>query len=131
MPSSVASFKYRDLIWEGVKKNNAFLKKSNGITLTSDPLNLVGLHKKKFDGLSGKGVGLEVSQRRVFIVKNTNKAKHPKKNVVKKKIAANQTVGNEQAIKFVGEYRPDLVPAINECLGIVSKQSRVSLHLYS
>merc|ERR1712129_202833 len=42
-----------ELLWECVKKNNAFLRKGkNCPTLSAEPGNLMGLHKASYSGLS-------------------------------------------------------------------------------
>merc|ERR1712060_684794 len=48
-----------DLIWECVKKNSSFIRKSPGVgakTMTAEPGNLTGLNSFKFSGLANKKV---------------------------------------------------------------------------
>lgn len=50
-----------DLIWKCVKKNNCFLKKSNGFTLTSEPFNIMNMNTLKYSGLAAKkSLGMEL-----------------------------------------------------------------------
>lgn len=40
------------VVWDIVRRESAFLRKSNGIELSSEPLNVTGANSYKFSGLS-------------------------------------------------------------------------------
>mmetsp|Transcript_1603 Transcript_1603/g.3141 ORF Transcript_1603/g.3141 Transcript_1603/m.3141 type:complete len:136 (+) Transcript_1603:70-477(+) len=45
----------QDVLWMCVKKNSAFLRKSNNLpVMSADPANLTGLNKQKYSGLAHK-----------------------------------------------------------------------------
>lgn len=124
MRTTAAAHQKSDLVWECVKKNNCFIKKFNGVTLSRDPLNLVGIHCKKYTGLSGNSVGLEIAQRKVYLVKRNGKSRNPAKNVEKLRVGNDKATSMPRAVKFVGETRPDLIPVVDECLTVLAKQNR-------
>ena len=65
------------LLWEVTKNYTSYLTKNNGLTLSTDPLNLTGLNTKKDSGVAcGKALGVEadVSERTVRVKKVKKKA---------------------------------------------------------
>lgn len=87
-------------------------------------MNLLKLHCKKYDGLSGKGVGIEVAQRRVYLVKRNGKARNPAKSVEQLRIGTDAATAMPKAVAFVGAARPDLISDVEGCLATLAKQSR-------
>jgi hypothetical protein len=64
------------LLWEATKNYTSYLTKSNGITLSTDPLNLTGLNTKKDSGVAASralGVDIVVSDRTVKVKKAKKK----------------------------------------------------------
>ena len=65
------------LLWEVTKNYTSFLTKNNGLTLSTDPLNLTGLNTKKDSGIAcGKALGVEVAvgERTIKVKKAKKKA---------------------------------------------------------
>lgn len=103
-----------DLIWQVVRKDNSFLRSSNGVTLSLEPNNVANVNSFKFSGLANaKTVGVTVENKRVVMttrhggaqrVKNTQKATILRSRVNKKQAgaeAARQLTANSH-------YRSDL-----------------------
>ena len=60
-PAAMAS---SDLLWALTKKQNAFLVKRNGLQLTSEPNNVMGVNSFKYSGLANaETVGVEDNTR--------------------------------------------------------------------
>lgn len=60
------------LLWEATKNYTSFLCKSNGIVLSTDPLNLTGLNTKKDSGVAPtKALGVEcnIADRKIKVKK--------------------------------------------------------------
>ncbi|KAJ1613228.1 60S ribosomal protein L28 [Cryptosporidium canis] len=68
-----------ELLWQCVKKNSSFIKKSNGFTFTSEPFNIMNMNTLKYSGLAArKSIGMDlVPSSNGKLVKN---AKIMKKN---------------------------------------------------
>ncbi|KAJ1608162.1 60S ribosomal protein L28 [Cryptosporidium canis] len=68
-----------ELLWQCVKKNSSFIKKSNGFTFTSEPFNIMNMNTLKYSGLAArKSIGMDlVPSSSGKLVKN---AKIMKKN---------------------------------------------------
>ena len=65
------------LLWEVTKNYTSYLTKNNGLTLSTDPLNLTGLNTKKDSGIAcGKALGVEVAvgERTIKVKKAKKKA---------------------------------------------------------
>ena len=63
------------LLWEATKNYTSFITKSNGITLSTDPLNLTGANTKKDSGVAdSRALGLEIN-----VTERTVRAKKAKK----------------------------------------------------
>ena len=64
------------LLWEATKNYTSYLTKNNGLTLSTDPLNLTGLNTKKDSGVAASralGVDIVVSDRTVKVKKAKKK----------------------------------------------------------
>ncbi|KAK4569885.1 hypothetical protein LTR86_002854 [Recurvomyces mirabilis] len=73
-----------DLIWQVVRKNNAYLVKraqSGGIQFSRDPLNLVNKHSRKYAGfVNPKAIGIQADDNTVSMTtKNASHTHHPAK----------------------------------------------------
>ena len=54
------------LLWEATKNYTSFITKNNGLTLSTDPLNLSGKNTKKDSGIASQralGVEFDISDR--------------------------------------------------------------------
>merc|ERR1711966_344336 len=120
-----------DLVWALTRKTNCFLKKRNGLQLTSEPNNLMGKHSFKYSGLANEEVvGITKCSRGITLSKKNKKnAMAPKRNVVSsdlkkdfRKVA--QTIKNSTEGKF---YRKDLSKAaLGRWYKIWKSQKRVA-----
>merc|ERR1712216_331144 len=120
-----------DLIWALTRKSNAFLKKRNGMTLTSEPNNLMNKHSFKYSGLANQeAVGIEDNTRGITLkINNKKNASNPKRNVLAidlkkdfRKVA--KTIKNKTEGKF---YRQDLsAPALARWYKIWKSQNNKS-----
>ena len=128
------------LLWEATKNYTSFITKNNGLTLSTDPLNLSGKNTKKDSGIASQralGVEFDISDRNIKLKKKKKKApvirfslniktKHviPKKNCVELKqepttnhcvYSSTKEVPIRALVKTVKRdlqnYRRDLVPA--------------------
>ena len=128
------------LLWEATKNYTSFITKNNGLTLSTDPLNLSGKNTKKDSGIASQralGVEFDISDRNIKFKKTKKKApvirfslniktKHviPKKNCVELKqepttnhcvYSSTKEVPIRALVKTVKRdlqnYRRDLVPA--------------------
>jgi len=127
-PAAMAS---SDLLWALTKKQNAFLVKRNGLQLTSEPNNVMGVNSFKYSGLANaETVGVEDNTRGITLkLKNKKNAMNPKRNIVKsdlkkdfRKVA--QTIKNKTEGKF---YRKDLTaPALARWYKIWKSQQKAS-----
>merc|ERR1711918_46717 len=104
-----------DLIWALTRKSNAFLKKRNGLQLTSEPNNLMNKHSFKFSGLANEeAVGVDECPRGITLKKKNKKnAMNPKRNVVGRDLKKDfrkvaQTLKNQTEGSY---YRKDLSKA--------------------
>ena len=64
------------LLWEATKNYTSFLTKSNGLTLSLDPMNLTGLNTKKDSGIASVralGIDYDISERNVKYKKKKEK----------------------------------------------------------
>ena len=64
------------LLWEATKNYTSYLTKNNGLTLSTDPLNLTGLNTKKDSGVAAPralGIDIVVSDRTVKVKKAKKK----------------------------------------------------------
>merc|ERR1711907_719452 len=104
-----------DLLWALTKKQNAFLVKRNGLTLTSEPGNLMNKHSFKYSGLANiEAVGIEDNTKGITLnLKNKKNCYTPKRNIVAvdlkkdfRKVA--KTIKNKTEGKY---YRKDLSSA--------------------
>jgi large subunit ribosomal protein L28e len=110
------------LIWECVKTNNSFMRKSPGAgnkTMSAEPGNLLGLHSFKFSGIANdKVLGLAPTKTgKKEKITLTTKAKKPAKLfepkglILEKGIKKDAKKGPEQLKKVMdaGFYRKDLL----------------------
>mmetsp|Transcript_116525 Transcript_116525/g.290973 ORF Transcript_116525/g.290973 Transcript_116525/m.290973 type:complete len:144 (+) Transcript_116525:89-520(+) len=114
MPAAAA-----DLVWECIKGNNAFIRKSpNMPVMSAEPGNLCGLNSFKFSGLASKKV-LDVSVKKAGLketivmtmrTKNGSKAQRPGRMLVETGLKKNAKKGLAQVAKATGGalYRRDL-----------------------
>lgn len=127
------------LLWETTKNYTSYLTKSNGIVLSTDPLNLTGANTKKDSGVAPvRALGVEFDFVEKNVKKNKKKEKAPivrfslniktKKLIPKKKCvelkknpetnhcvySSTRLVPVRALVKTVrrdlGNYRRDLVP---------------------
>lgn len=111
-----------ELVWQCVKKNTCFMKKSNGFTLTSEPFNIMNMNTLKYSGLSAKkSIGMElIPSSSGKLIKN---AKIIKKNSgsstvrCPKKFTSKVSISNDfkqakKTIKNQTSSRPDLKKAV-------------------
>ncbi|KAF7458067.1 60S ribosomal protein L28 [Cryptosporidium felis] len=110
-----------ELIWQCIKKNTSFIKKSNGFTFTSEPFNILNRHSLKFSGLaSKKSIGMELASnnngklvKKIKIVqKNSGSStiRCPKK-LRTETIISNNIKNAKKTIKSRLASRPDLMNA--------------------
>ena len=65
------------LLWETTKNYTSYLTKSNGIVLSTDPLNLTGANTKKDSGVAPvRALGVEFD----FVEKNVKKKQKKRKS---------------------------------------------------
>ncbi len=127
------------LLWEATKNYTSYITKSNGIVLSTDPLNLTGANTKKDSGVAPlKALGVSYGIEERTVKKNKKKEKAPvvrftlniktKKLIPKKKLAErkeNQLTNHcvysstrrlplralvKSVKRDLGNYRRDLVP---------------------
>eukprot|EP00918_Siedleckia_nematoides_P005690 GHVU01012509.1.p2 GENE.GHVU01012509.1~~GHVU01012509.1.p2 ORF type:complete len:137 (+),score=18.46 GHVU01012509.1:54-464(+) len=82
-----------DLIWECIKKDTCFLRKSNGHIFTQDPLNMAGRHTKRHTGLTGNGAGIIVEKGRFTLKmskKKASKQRLPSRSTTQVKLSGNK-----------------------------------------
>ena len=66
------------LLWEATKNYTSYITKSNGIVLSTDPLNLTGANTKKDSGVAPlKALGVSYSIEERNVKKNKKKEKAP------------------------------------------------------
>ncbi|CUV05501.1 unnamed protein product [Cryptosporidium hominis] len=107
-----------ELLWQCVKKNTSFIKKSNGFTFTSEPFNIMNLNTLKYSGLAARrSISMDlVPNSNGKLVKN---AKITKKNTgsstirCPKKLISKVNLSNDfkqakKTIKNQISSRPDL-----------------------
>ena len=64
------------LLWEATKNYTSFITKNNGLTLSTDPLNLSGKNTKKDSGIASQralGVEFDISDRNIKVKKAKKK----------------------------------------------------------
>merc|ERR1719245_539854 len=126
-----------DLLWLCVRDNSSFIRKSRGITLTSEPCNLTQINSFKYSGLCNKkAVGIEAAADQGVEVsfkvqKNKNKpATSTRKTILKR--------GNRRALKSISNdvagnyYRPDLKKAaLKRASAILAAQKELNdIYIY-
>jgi ABC-type transporter Mla subunit MlaD len=70
-----------DVLWETTKEYNCYLIKSQGVTLSRDPLNLTGLNTKRDSGIANSqaiGIGLSTVNQLVKEAKQRKRTKAAK-----------------------------------------------------
>ncbi|OEH77577.1 60S ribosomal protein L28 [Cyclospora cayetanensis] len=103
-----------ELLWQCVKKTNCFLKKSNGIILTSEPLNLTQKNTLRHSGLCHKQpvglslVGNNCAVKLSYKQKAGRKMRYPKRVIASKKFPKTHKKTKEIQ-RLVAAQRPDLV----------------------
>merc|ERR1711907_449703 len=122
-----------DLVWALTRKTNCFLKKRNGLMLTSEPNNLMNKHSFKFSGLANdEAVGVDDNTRGIVLnLKNKKSATQPKKNVANIPLKKGGMRKVAKAIKARTEgkfYRRDLTkPALARWYKIWLSQNSASI----
>jgi len=109
-----------DLIWQLVKRHNAFQVKKNGTTLSSEPGNLLNINSPKYSGLSNsRTVDITAKADKSVVitlkstnVNNVNRPKVAHRRVVLKNVNVKRDFGKvANTIKRTTShqgYRPDL-----------------------
>merc|ERR1712149_10578 len=65
-----------ELCWSIIRKNSCFLKKSHGLTLSSEPNNVAGINSFRFNGLvNKKTIGIEPASSGKGVVLSIRKTK--------------------------------------------------------
>ncbi|KAI7842121.1 hypothetical protein COHA_004314 [Chlorella ohadii] len=113
------------LVWELVKKNNAFIRKSvNHTVFSAEPGNVANKHSYKYSGLANRGATVDVAaaEGAVVISKSSKKGKLAgsvcKKNARRTNFAA--------AAEAQSAGRPDLKRAAQARASALSKGIRKS-----
>ena len=100
------------VVWDIIRRESSFIRKSLGSELSAEPLNIVGKNAFKFSGLAqGKGLGVTVVSvkgkgDKVQLLKKTAKKNSPKKSVSLTYL----THGKPRAAKAVVAVRETGVP---------------------
>ncbi|KNC86328.1 ribosomal protein L28e [Sphaeroforma arctica JP610] len=103
-----------DLLWLITKDTSCFIKKSHGLCLNSEPMNLKNLNSFKYSGLCNKkAVGITAGKTGVVLSKKTKAAKiKPAKGVTKSvfngKNGARRVVKSVHGDVVANHYRSDL-----------------------
>jgi large subunit ribosomal protein L28e len=105
-----------EVVWNIVKKSSSFLVKNNGLTLTSEPFNVMNLNVRKYSGLANKkALSLSVKDGKVVLVKRlAKKTRFPSKlsssAILHKTQVNHQNRGalNIRKMTTGSFYRPDL-----------------------
>ena len=109
-----------DLIWECIRKNHSFIRRSPGssATFSAEAGNLNGSNSLKYSGLlPGRAAGLGLvsngKKQSIVLVTSSSAAKSslPKKAFVSTGISKNNTVGNNAINKVLGLAKPGVVAA--------------------
>mmetsp|Transcript_22662 Transcript_22662/g.45581 ORF Transcript_22662/g.45581 Transcript_22662/m.45581 type:complete len:145 (+) Transcript_22662:70-504(+) len=111
------------LLWECVKKNNSFMRKSTNMpTMSAEPGNLCSVHASKFSGLANSravGLSTQTTGRKeavILTLKNPRSSRtfRPKARLMTVGIKKNAKKGTAQLEKKLAEgfYRPDLLPLV-------------------
>ncbi|CDJ66957.1 60S ribosomal protein L28, putative [Eimeria necatrix] len=103
-----------ELLWQCVRRTSCFLRKSHGILLSKEPLNLAQKNSLRFSGLChprplglqlvGNAAAVKLSYR----AKNPNKARFPRRALCSKKFPKSHSK-TKQLLQLVAQQRPDLV----------------------
>ncbi|KAL8447185.1 hypothetical protein Emag_004451 [Eimeria magna] len=103
-----------ELLWQCVRKTSCFLKRSNNIVLTNEPLNLTQKNTLRHSGLCHQqpmGLDLVCNSAAVKLqhkVKGGRKMRHPRRVLLAKKYPKDMRKTKELQ-KLVAAQRPDLV----------------------
>ncbi|CDI81732.1 60S ribosomal protein L28, putative [Eimeria acervulina] len=103
-----------ELLWQCVRKTSCYIKKSNGVVLTSEPLNLTQKNTLRHSGLCHKlpvGISLVGNSEAVRVshkLKGGRKFRYPRRCVTSKKFAKTHSKTKELQ-QLVAQQRPDLV----------------------
>ncbi|KFM27235.1 Nicotinamide mononucleotide adenylyltransferase 1 [Auxenochlorella protothecoides] len=99
------------LVWELVKKNNAFLKKNiNGIVVSTEPGNLMNKHSYKYSGLANFGKTMDVSADESGLLISTSSKKRAG-NLRSFAVKSHARKATKSAVATAGAIRPDLKDA--------------------
>lgn len=121
-----AAYQKSDLVWECVKKNNCFMRKFNGVTLSKEPLNLTHVHAKRSSGLTGHGVGVVLEGRKATLLTNQSKGRNPRKNVQKMRLGTSTQESLPKVAAVLAERRPDMIPEVQKAIGKIAKLKLVT-----
>ena len=92
----------KDLVWQVVRNNHAFLRKQRGINknFSTEKFNLRGVNSPRFNGFVNTGgvdVSVNADKQLVVVTKNQNKARFPAKSTTTHTVRATR-----RAIKTIG-----------------------------
>lgn len=106
-----------ELLWQCIRKNNCFLKKTKcGKFFSCEPTNLTNFHSIRFSGIvNSKSVGLGFTGTNCsninLITKNPKRSCQRKPKQVYRTVKLQKSIAELRRItKKIFAYRPDLVP---------------------
>ncbi|KAL8272834.1 hypothetical protein Esti_003221 [Eimeria stiedai] len=103
-----------ELLWQCVRKSSCFLKRSNNIVLTNEPLNLTQKNTLRHSGLCHQQpIGLDLVCNAAAVklqhkVKAGRRMRYPRRVLLAKKFSKNLK-NTKELQKLVAAQRPDLV----------------------
>lgn len=127
--SNIAS---ANVVWQCVRKNSCFLRRSNGVTLTAEPLNLTGKNSFRHSGLANKRpVGLSlVGESGHAVALETRHAgnkfkRFPMKTLKRRKLSKEAKQMKVVADSLIG-YRTDLLRVARRRFRLLRKTGATS-----
>ena len=118
-----------ELCWSIIRKNSCFLKKSHGLTLSSEPNNVAGVNSFKFNGLvNKKTVGIEAAPSGkgvVLSIRKTKGSRCPAKALSKTTLQGSRhTIKTIQNTLNANGYRKDLTKsAVKKACALIRSQN--------
>ncbi|KAN0031167.1 hypothetical protein ACTA71_010248 [Dictyostelium dimigraforme] len=101
----------QDLVWSIIKKNNAFLKSSHGVTLSAEPGNLRNKNSLKYSGLARRTT-IDVAAKNGKVVVSSKIVKKAAFPAQSQKSTTFSTVNTRKTARFVKtlatQYAPEL-----------------------
>ncbi|KAK2000543.1 ribosomal L28e family protein [Colletotrichum falcatum] len=123
-----------DLIWEVVRRQNAFLVNRNdagGLQLSRDPLNLVNKHSRKYAGfVNDKAIGVVPNEKGgvKVISKNQKNSNKPAKSISEVTYGGNKSARKTYSAvarqAAAGGYRADLREAAVQRVSAIRRAQR-------